>query len=171
MIVYTGTSTTFAAASEVGRTSDNYFLATGLTAGVALYIWVRTVDFGGRVGAAIWSASWKSPPRRNGWAKFTTYRNGRCASGHSWRAGRHGGKRCRVVLVQDERRLAVTRRPDRPGPNNQVYFLDSLPPLDAFGIDGDIAIGPDGRVMEKASGTWSRHHISISRQSRASLPR
>ena len=50
VIVYTGTTTAFAAASEAGRTSDNYFLATGLTAGVALQVWARAVDFGGREG-------------------------------------------------------------------------------------------------------------------------
>ena len=49
-IVYTGTTTTFANASEAGRTSDNYFLATGLPADVALYVWARAVDFGGREG-------------------------------------------------------------------------------------------------------------------------
>ena len=110
VIVYTGTSTTFANASEVGRTSDNYFLATGLQAGVALFIWVRTVDFGGREGPL--SGPLEVTHRRNGWAKFTTLERDACASGHSWRAGRHGGKRRRVVLVQDEHRLAVSRRPD-----------------------------------------------------------
>ena len=154
VIVYTGTSTTFANASEVGRTSDNYFLATGLEGGVALYIWVRTVDFGGREGPLSGPLEVTPSAERLGEVHDIGTDNEPATTlgvpgdtavndaGLYWYKTNTGW-----LFLGD-----LTT-----GPNNQVYFLDSLPPLDAFGIDGDIAIGPDGRVMEKASGTWSRH--------------
>ena len=47
-----------------------------------------------------------------------------------------------------------------PG-GGEIHFLDTLPPANSFGANGDIAIGPDGRVMEKASGTWSDITLDI----------
>ena len=52
------------------------------------------------------------------------------------------------------------RRGDLTGPGSEVYFYGSgealtvFPPPASFGVDGDIAIGPDGRVLRKVSGAW-----------------
>ena len=157
VIVYSGTSTTFANASEAGRTSDNYFLATGLPAGVALNVWVRAVDFGGRegplsgplavtpsaVGSRVYDIGSDSQPASTLGNVGDTAIND---AGLYWlKTG--SGWQLRGDLT--------------PVAGGEIYFLDTLPPADSFGANGDIAVGPDGRIMEKASGTWSDITLDI----------
>ena len=52
-------------------------------------------------------------------------------------------------------------RGDLTPSGGEIHFLDTLPPANSFGANGDIAIGPDGRIMEKASGTWSDITLDI----------
>ena len=54
-----------------------------------------------------------------------------------------------------------------PDPGSEVYFygsgeaLTTFPPPPSFGADGDIAIGPDGRVLRKVSGAWVDVELDI----------
>ena len=151
VIVYTGTTATFADASEAGRISDNYFLATGLPAGVALHVWAQAVDFGGRMGPLSGPLEVTPSAQRIGAVHDIGTDNepaialgvpGDTAvndAGFYWYKTGLGWKFLGDLTT---------------GPNNQVFFRDILPPPDDLGIDGDVAIGPNNRVMRKEAGAW-----------------
>ena len=163
--VYAGGNNSFATAVLVAEVSANYYVATGLSAGTTVYVWVRAVDASGNAGQVrgpvevtptlgaagsmvfdIGAAAQPGPAL--GQPGDTAINDG----GMYWLKSTTGW---------------VLRGDLTPDPGSEVYFygmgeaLTEFPPPPSFGADGDIAIGPDGRVMRRVSGAWVDVELAI----------
>ena len=155
--VYASGSNSFATAVLVAEVSADYYVETGLPAATRVYVWVRAVDASGNAGQVRGPLE-VTPTLGAGMGVFDI--------GSAAVPDPNLGVAGDTALNDDGEYFLKTdtgwvlRGDLTPDPGSEVYFfgtgeaLTVFPPPAAFGVDGDIAIGPDGRVLRKVAGAW-----------------
>ena len=156
--MYAGGSNSFANAVLVAEVSADYYVASGLTAATPVFVWVRAVDASGNAGQVRGPIEVTPTLGAAGSEVFDI--------GSDVMPDPSLGVAGDTAINDDGEYFLKTatgwvlRGDLTPDPGSEVYFYGSgealtvFPPPASFGADGDIAIGPNGRVLRKVSGAW-----------------
>ena len=167
--VYAGGNNSFATAVAVAEVGADYYVATGLPATTPVFVWVRALDASRNAGQVVGPLE-VAPTLGAGSAVYDI--------GSAAVPDPNLGVAGDTAINDDGDYFLKTttgwvlRGDLTPDPGSEVYFYGSgealtmFPPPATFGVDGDIAIGPDGRVLRKVSGAWVDVELVIPAPSR-----
>ena len=146
--IYVGTAQLFAVAELIATIATDFFLASGLTAGQQINVWVRAKDTSGNL-SAVQGPVTVTPTEPGG----SVVHDIGSANFPSPSLGKVGD-----TAINDESLYffkAATGWVLRGDLGDaQVYFRATMPPPNSFGEDNDIAIGPNNRLMRRVAGVW-----------------
>ena len=163
--IYQGTTSVFSASALVGTVAADYFQSTGLTAGAAIYLWIRAKDRSGNLsasvgpltvtpaaaatGSTIHDIGTNEPPLASlgidGDLAIATSGNYYIKDAGAWTL------RGNLIGMNFMGAIGAT-----------VTFLETVPPDNSFGSDGDVVVGTiNGEIWDKASGAWVKRNLSL----------